>query len=437
MKRVSFHTLGCRLNQAETALLTSDLLEHGYQLVEWGEPAEVVVVNTCAVTGIASRKSRQVISLARRRHPHAFLVVCGCAASDPGLMRGAWGRQVDLLLPNPKPQRLSAYLPEEPRHPFLAPLPVVEEPLPEDGFVLPGVGVPGERTRAYLKVQDGCSFRCTYCIVPSVRGPARSRSWEDVLREAGELSARGYRELVVTGVNVATYRQPQGDLADLLEALLALPGDFRIRLGSVEPGPCLERVIDLMARNPRMCRFLHLPLQYGEAGILRRMGRRYTVEEYAATVRTAAERIPDICLGTDVMVGFPGEDDAAFEECFRYLESLPLALMHVFCYSPRPGTPAAEWPARPPAAQSRPREKRLLALGERKAREFAVGQVGQVLPVLLEEGAGRRQGWSDNYLSVVVPSLPPGCEEKEILPCRIRGVLPGNPREVVGEVVPG
>ena len=237
MKRVSFHTLGCRLNQAETALLTSDLLEHGYQLVEWGEPAEVVVVNTCAVTGIASRKSRQVISLARRRHPHAFLVVCGCAASDPGLMRGAWGRQVDLLLPNPKPQRLSAYLPEEPRHPFLAPLPVVEEPLPEDGFVLPGVGVPGERTRANLKVQDGCSFRCTYCIVPSVRGPARSRSWEDVLREAGELSARGYRELVVTGVNVATYRQPQGDLADLLEALLALPGDFRIRLGSVGPGP--------------------------------------------------------------------------------------------------------------------------------------------------------------------------------------------------------
>ncbi len=435
MKRVSFHTLGCRLNQAETALLADDLCGHGYGMVPWGEPADVVVLNTCAVTGIASRKSRQLISLARRRHPEAFLVVCGCAASDPGLVEGACGKMVDLLLCNPKPRHLSAFLPEEPRHlprkEAVRPLTVQE---PQDCFTLPGVGLHGDRTRAHLKVQDGCSFRCTYCIVPSVRGPACSRAWEDVLREARELVSRGYRELVLTGVNVATYRQSQGDLADLLSAILEIPGRFRLRLGSVEPGPSLERIIDLMAVHPRMCRFLHLPLQYGEASILRRMGRRYTLEEYGDTVRRASERIPGICLGTDVMVGFPGETEERFAQCHQYLDSLPLSLMHVFRYSPRPGTPAASWPGRPAGAISRPREEKLLALGERKARAFAASQLGKTLPVLLEEGGKGWQGWSDNYLHVVLRNLPAGQDEKEILSCRIGGLLPGE-RDVAGEVV--
>ncbi len=434
-KRVSFHTLGCRLNQAETALLASDLCEHGYQMVPWGEPAEVVVLNTCAVTGIASRKSRQLVSLARRRNPEAFLVVCGCAASDPGLLEGSCGKMVDLLLCNPKPQRLSAYLPEEPRHlPREEAVQPVKAQEPRDCFTVPGVGLHGDRTRAHLKVQDGCSFRCTYCIVPSVRGPACSRAWEDVLREARELVSRGYKELVLTGVNVAAYRQPQGDLADLLAALLEIPGDFRLRLGSVEPGPSLERILELMAGHPRMCRFLHLPLQYGEATILRRMGRRYTLEEYGDTVRRAAERIPGICLGTDVMVGFPGETEALFAQCYDYLDSLPLALMHVFRYSPRPGTPAATWPGRPTGAVSRPREEKLLSLAARKARAFASSQLGKSLPVLLEEEGEGWQGWSDNYLHVVLQKLPASCDVKEILPCRIGGLLPGE-RDVAGEVV--
>ncbi len=433
MKRASFHTLGCRLNQADSALLAADLADHGYEIVPWGEEADVLVIDSCAVTAVASQKSRQAVTSARKQHPEAYLVVCGCAATDPQLLQGKGACLADLLLPNPKPKSLAALLPEEPRHvehPAVAP----QSPVPHcEGFTIPGVGLYSERTRANLKVQDGCSFRCTYCIVPSVRGPARSRDLEDIVREARALIERGYRELVLTGVNVATYRQGDADLAAVLERILELPGDFRLRLGSVEPGPLLDRVIDLMARDERMCRFLHLPLQNGDAEILRRMARRYTLEEYARTVDLAAEKVPGICLGTDIMVGFPGEDEAAFQRCYDYLARLPLSLMHVFCYSPRPGTPAATWPGRPTGDVSHVREERLLELAADKARAFAASQVGQKVKVLLETGEPAIHGWSDNYLKVVLPQRD-SLDSNTFLECRIAGVLPGVEREVAGEI---
>lgn len=432
-KRVSFHSLGCRLNQADTALLASDMSDHGYEVVGWGEPAEVVVINSCAVTGVASQKSRQAVTSARKLYPEAYLVVCGCAATDEQLLAGKGALLADLLLPNPKPKSLAALLPENPVHcEHIAVRPSAVTPHCE-GFTIPGVGLYSERTRANLKVQDGCSFRCTYCIVPSVRGPARSRDLEDILREARALIDRGYRELVLTGVNVATYRQDGADLATVLQKILEIPGDYRLRLGSVEPGPLLDRVIDLMASDPRMCRFLHLPLQNGDGDILRRMGRRYTLEEYARTVELAASKVEGICLGTDIMVGFPGEDDAAFQRCYDYLEALPLSLMHVFCYSPRPGTPAASWPGRPAKAVSHVREERLLELAAGKARAFAASQVGKKARVLLETGEPAIHGWSDNYLKVVLPPSA-GLDPNTFHDCKIAGVLPGVEREVAGEI---
>ncbi len=432
MKRVSFHTLGCRLNQADSAQMAGDLVSHGYTVVPWGEPAEVLVINSCAVTGVASRKSRQAVAFARKRHPESFLVVCGCAASDPQLLSGRGACMADLLVPNPKPRSLAALLPSDPRHGEHGSLePMASEPQCQ-GFTLPGVGVHGERNRANLKVQDGCSFRCTYCIVPQVRGPACSRLWSDVLREARALVEQGFRELVLTGVNIATYSQPEGDLADLLEAILKIPGEFRVRLGSVEPGPRMDRVIDLMAADSRLCRFLHLPLQYGEADILRRMARRYTLEEYARTVESAWNKVPGICLGTDVMVGFPGEDAQAFQSCREYLRNLPLSLLHVFCYSPRPGTPAATWPNRPAAAVAHARASALLALAREKAAAFAAAQVGKILPVLPEEGGATPHGWSDNYLKILLPGLPASTDINRILPCRVGAVVPGGDREVMG-----
>ncbi|MCQ2396258.1 MAG: MiaB/RimO family radical SAM methylthiotransferase [Lentisphaeria bacterium] len=434
MKRASFHTLGCRLNQADSALLASDLSAAGYEIVPWGEEADVLVINSCAVTAVASQKSRQAVTSARKAHPNAYLVVCGCAATDSQLLSGKGALLADLLLPNPKPKSLAALLPENPRHEehsAIAPIP----PIPHcEGFTIPGVGLYPERTRANLKVQDGCSFRCTYCIVPSVRGPARSRDLDDIVREARALLEQGYRELVLTGVNVATYRQGDADLATVFERLLELPGDFRLRMGSVEPGPLLDRVIDIMAQDKRMCRFLHLPLQNGDAGILRRMARRYTLEEYARTVNYAAEKVSGICLGTDIMVGFPGEDDGAFKRCYDYLSGLPLSLMHVFCYSPRPGTPAATWPGRPQGDVAKERMDALLELAADKARAFAASQVGERVRVLLETGEPLVHGWSDNYLKVVLPAMS-GLDQNTFHECRIAGVLPGTEREVAGEII--
>lgn len=433
-RRVSFHTLGCRLNQADSALLAADMASHGYEVVPWGEAADVIVINSCAVTGAASQKSRQVVSAARRSHPDAFLVVCGCAATDPLLLQGSGAVLADMLLPNPKPRSLAALLPGNPvhtEHQAVSP----HQSVPHcEGFEIPGVGFYPERTRANLKVQDGCSFGCTYCIVPQVRGPARSRAVEDVLRESRELISRGYREIVLTGVNIATYGCDGVDLAGLIGKILETPGDYRIRLGSVEPGPLLDRVIDLMAGDGRLCRFLHLPLQNGDAQILRRMGRRYTLEEYARTVNLAWEKVPGVCIGTDVMVGFPGEDEEAFRRCHEYLEALPISLMHVFCYSPRPNTPAATWPGRPAGNVSHERETRLLELAARKASTFAASQVGTTLRVLLESGEPQNHGWSDNYLKVCMPPALK-LDANTFHECRIAGVLPGFDREVAGEPV--
>ena len=430
MPRASVHTFGCRLNQADSALLAADLAAHGFELVPWGEEADLLVVNSCAVTATAVQKARQAVRQARRRAPEAYVVFCGCAASELTAADAALAAEIDLALPNPKPPSLAALLPAELRHGGGAALPG-RASSQAAGFRLPGRGVYPEHTRANLKVQEGCDFHCTYCIVPQVRGAARSRDYADTLREARELLAAGYRELVLTGVNIATYRDSGRDLAGLLAGLLELPGDFRLRLGSTEPGPVLPKIIDLMRADPRLCRFLHLPLQYGEDGILRRMHRHYTCAQYAALVERAAAELPGVCLGTDVMVGFPGEDDAAFDACRAYLERLPFGLMHVFCYSPRPETPAAEWP-RPEARVAQSRESELLALAARKAAAFAEAQVGARVRVLLEQDAPAPQGWSDNYLKVRLPKGSRGVANT-FRDCRITAVLDAGERLVAGE----
>ena len=433
--RASLHTLGCRLNQADSARLAADLQAHGFELVPWGNPAELLVINSCAVTGVAAQKTRQVLSQARKRNPAAFIIVCGCAATDPELTRSAAVTRADLLLPNPKPNSLVPFLPNDLCHSSTIPAGMDAQvgALPE-GFTLPGSGLFPERTRANLKIQDGCDFRCTYCIVPQMRGPARSRDLDDILREARELLDCGFREIVLTGVNIATYRNSGHDLADLLVKLAHLPGDFRLRLGSAEPGLVLDKVIDVMKGESKLCRFLHLPLQNGDPEILRRMARRYTVEQYAAAVNRAAAEIPGICLGTDVMVGFPGEDDAAFQRNYDFLAGLPLGLMHVFCYSPRPGTPAATWPNRPAPTVAHEREARLLELARKQAVAFAQSQLGATLQVLLETGEPANHGWSDNYLKVV---LPPDAQVdvNNFHHCSITALLPDDERTVVGKLV--
>ena len=430
MPNVAFYTLGCRLNQAETGLAAADLSDHGFTLVAWGQPAELLVINSCAVTAAAAQKTRQAVRAARRKWPQAFIVVVGCGVT---VDREAWLTEdgPDLVVPNPPPAPLSALLPAalQPGGPAVCVPP--GEPL--DGFTIPGAGVFGERTRANLKIQDGCDFFCSYCIVPFTRGRSRSRDAGDVLREAQALIDNGFRELVLCGVNLTTYQDHGLDLAGLLERLLGLKGDFRLRLGSAEPGPVLERVIDVMAGDPRLCRFLHLPLQYGEDSILHSMRRHYRADDYRRLAERALGRIAGLCLGADVIVGFPGETDATFASCRDYLASLPFGLLHVFSYSPRPGTAAARLGGRPPARLAKHRSEELLALATAKAETFATGQVGQTLPVLIEDGA-EGSGWSDNYLHVQVEgAATAGLQTNIILDVEITAAT--DHREVLGRPV--
>ena len=395
--RVSFHTLGCRLNQAETALAADDLSRHGFQVVTWGEEADILIINSCAVTGVASQKTRQAYRAARRKFPNAFIVLMGCDAKvDDWSSDGP-----DLVVPHPAPAPLSALLPSYPLH--SNGLRLIDAGIPSDDFAIDGAARFADRTRANLKIQDGCSFFCSYCIVPYARGPARSRERSDVLREAKELIAAGYKELVLCGVNLTTYDSHGCDLADLIGEIAALDGDFRIRIGSAEPAPVISKIVELMRHGTRVCRFLHLPLQYGEDTILNRMRRHYSASEYAEIASGACLRIPGLCLGADVITGFPGETDCTFETCREFIESLPFGLLHVFPFSPRPGTDAASYKGKVPPKLSNARASILAEIGARKAEAFAQSQVGKTLQVLVEE-ENPPSGWSDNYLHVTLSS---------------------------------
>ena len=423
----SFFTLGCRLNQADTSLMSENLRRTGYRLVPWGEPADLLVVNSCTVTAAASRKTRQAVRAARRRCPAAFIVLAGCSAN---VECAKWESEaaVDLILPNPVKTRLSNFLPSPLRrstHPV-----AVAANLPPKGetFIEQECGFHYEKTRANVKIQEGCDFFCSYCIVPYARGHARSRAWENVIREAEILVTRGYRELVLTGVNIATYNDQGRDLADLLLRLLEIPGDFRIRLSSTEPGPILSRVVDVMRDNPRVCRFLHLPLQYGEDTLLKAMRRRYTVAQFADFANHALATIPGLCLGTDLIVGFPGETDPIFETCCQTVRSLPFAYMHVFTYSRRTGTTAASFPNQVHGTTALHRHQLISKIAAQKALGFARCNVGETLLVLTEtrNSAGHLEGWSDNYLRVEILDPSDTIDTNQIAPVRIAAVMNGR-----------
>jgi threonylcarbamoyladenosine tRNA methylthiotransferase MtaB len=431
--QAAIYTLGCRLNQTESALIAADLERHGFDVVSWGAPADLLVVNSCSVTGTAAQKTRQLVRGARRQFPQAFLVLAGCGASSES-ERDQWlaSGLVDLVVPNAGKDSLARQLPAglvRPETTLLGGIPVAAS-----SFRIDGVGRHTDRTRASLKIQEGCDFFCSYCIVPTLRGPPRSRAWDDAVRELEALLAAGYKEIVLTGVNVATYADGGLDLFGLVSRLLEVPGDWRLRLSSTEPGPAVARLGELMCRDPRLCRSLHLSAQYGEDEILRLMNRRYRFADYAKLVRELAATVPGLCLGTDIIVGFPGETEARFAACLQALEALPVGYMHVFTFSPRPGTKAAELPGRVPERIAGERFDRLAVLAEKKALEFARSQIGNSLRILTEapDENGRIQGWSDNYLRVVVASPSP-VANNEWLQATITGVEDG--RTVVGTIV--
>ena len=405
MKRASLHTLGCRLNQAETTVLAARLRRDGYRVVEFGEPTDLLVVNTCSVTEDAERTCRYIIRKTLRHSPDAFVAVTGCyAQTGVHALRTIPG--IDLIVGNQFKWDLPSFLP--------APHALKKQPDPavlhtrtidREDFTLPEYGEQ-DSTRALLKIQDGCNVMCSFCLIPFARGHERSRLRDDVLREAEILVAGGYREIVLTGVNIGQYRHEKTDLVGLISHLEKIEGLERIRISSIEPTTITDALLDQMASSSKLCPYLHIPLQSGNTTILSSMNRPYNAEEFTRLIHRAVAAIPHLGLGTDVMVGFPGETEEAFEHTLSITRELPFSYLHVFTYSQRPGTAAMKLPGQVPIAVSRERAKMLAELSRLKRLAFAEGYIGATVSVLFESGAieGLRLGVTPNFLKVGVPS---------------------------------
>jgi threonylcarbamoyladenosine tRNA methylthiotransferase MtaB len=444
---VSIRSLGCKANQEEMECLLSRLTEAGFRVVPFGEPTDWTIVNTCTVTGSGDQGSRQAIRRAGRSASGRTgrVVVTGCLAQrDPAGVAALEG--VDWVVGNAEKAALADAVLEAARE--AADDPAIEAPSATRllvgadptlaGFASYGLGREGRRTRATLKIQDGCDEHCTFCVIPRVRGRARSRPLDDVLRQAETLVRSGYREIALTGINSALWGRDlpgEPELPTLAEALAGVEGLARIRLNSLEPQYVTSRWLDRFAANRKLCRHFHLPLQSGDPATLRRMNRRYSAAQYARLVRAVVERMPDAAVGGDVLVGFPTEGEDSFRRTRDFLAALPLAYLHVFSYSPRPETASLRLGAPVPPRETRRRSASLRELDARLRRRFADRQRGTVQTVIPEGGAGggRWQGLTGNYLRARFPWTGEGAPESGPLPVRL-GTL-GREGFVEAEIV--
>ncbi|MDR6225060.1 tRNA (N(6)-L-threonylcarbamoyladenosine(37)-C(2))-methylthiotransferase MtaB [Desmospora profundinema] len=427
MSTVAFHTLGCKVNAYETEAIWQLFQRHGYDKVEFDQQADVYVINTCTVTNTGDRKSRQMIRRAVRQNPEAVVAVTGCyAQTSPGEILEIPG--VDVVVGTQGREKLLDYI-EEHRQ-TRQPVNAVRNIMKAREFEELDVPTFSERTRASLKIQEGCNNFCTFCIIPWARGLLRSRKPESVLKQARQLVAAGYKEIVLTGIHTGGYGEDMDDykLADLLWDLDRVEGLKRIRISSIEASQIDERVIEVLNRSDKMCRHLHIPLQAGDDAVLKRMRRRYTVDEYRRKVEHLHEAMPQVAITTDVIVGFPGETDERFENGFRLIEELQFSELHVFPYSKRTGTPAARMEDQVDPDVKQERVQRLIQLSNRLSRNYASQFKGDVLEVIPEgpykeePDSGLFMGYSDNYLQVVFP----GNENLIGKVCRVRLDEPGS-----------
>ncbi len=420
--RASFDTLGCRLNQAETATISATFADRGYTIVDFGAETDVCVINTCSVTEGAEAKCRQAVRAVLRRSPEAYVAVTGCYAQvGVDALKRIDG--LDLIVGTEDKMRVVDLI-ENPQK-SSSPRVVHTTKISRDAFTIDVVGDYSNHTRANLKIQDGCHFACAFCIIPFTRGGARSRTLDDIVREAHGLVERGHREIVLTGVNIGTYRMAEHDLLHVVQALEPIDGLDRIRISSIEPTTISDALVAWMATSSKLCPYLHIPLQSGDDQVLQRMKRRYRRTEFATFIERLALQVPDICLGTDVMVGFPGEDEHAFSHTRTLLADLPLAYFHVFSYSERPHTYAQRYTDQVPSQVTQQRSRLLRDLSTRKKAAFYRTFTGRTLRVLFErrDASGLYTGFSDNYIKVGVTTDAEVANQ--LLPVRVHGVGQG------------
>ncbi len=433
MKKIAVTTLGCKVNQFESASFITGFVEQGCTIVPDNEPADIFVINTCAVTARAGQQSRQLIRRIMRENPEARLVITGCYAQM------AAEKLLDIVDQNPlaivgngNKHRLVRTALSESDHDMVMLTGKISAkkticPLPVRRF--------SGRTRAYLRIQDGCNNFCTYCIVPYTRGRSRSLPLDQVMEQVRVFREEGYRELVVTGINVGKYGldlDEDQDIYSLLETICERFPEIRIRLSSIEPTEVNDRLIGLMTGFANFMPHLHIPLQSGDDGVLARMNRRYTSETFVRSIQKINAALPEAAIGCDVLGGFPGEDEQAAENTFRLLSGLPITYLHVFPFSKRPGTLAAEFRKQVPGPDRDRRVARLRRLSQSKKEEFYRRQLGRTFQVLVErrdKTSGLLQGFSENY----VPLLFAGSDEllRSVVRVRLEDIQEGSPRGVV------
>ncbi len=411
-KKASVKALGCRLNQYEALAMEGKLKAAGYEIVSFGEDADLGVINSCTVTNEADAKSRNAIRRFIRKNSQAVTVVVGCY-SQMAANRIAMIEGVDYVIGNHDKLNFLDYLTDEkPASPV-----VVRERISREDFSIGFVGDPDFEQRANLKIQDGCDFMCSFCVIPFARGRARSRDWDDLFREVSQMIGQGVREFILTGVNLGTYESKGKDFLALIHSLAEMPGLDRLRISSIEPTTIPNELFGMMADpDHSLMPYLHVPMQACCDQTLVRMKRKYGMAEMAAFFDQAVKAVPSLCLGTDLMVGFPGESESDFEEtCDRFLD-LPFAYCHVFTFSEREGTPAAKMDKQVSVEERRLRSAHLRRLSASKRMSFHENQLGQVFRVLLENPKdGFYSGYTDHYVRVVVPEAPRGLENRMAL----------------------
>lgn len=427
MPKVAFHTLGCKLNFSETSTIGDQFLKRDYSVVDYNEKADVYVINTCTVTDNADKECRQIVRRALKNNPEAYIIVTGCYAQlRPDEIVKIDG--VDAVLGSNEKFKLFEYINKFEKQKLSCIHVSPTEDLNEfnSSFATDG----NDRTRAFFKVQDGCDYKCSFCTIPLARGKSRSAKPEEVIKEFKQLLEADFKEIILTGVNVGDYsynldrnlnhdldpilkedhdyeheQDQETDLLLLLKKMLTVKGDYRIRISSIEPNLLKDEILDLTANDSRMCNHFHIPLQSGSTKVLKLMQRRYKTDDYKNLIYKAVEKIPNLAIGVDVIVGFPGETEEDFLETYAFLRDLPISYLHVFTYSERPNTKAIEMPGEVDHIERKRRSSMLRILSEKKRHEFYQNMIGKELIALFEheEHSGVMKGFTSNYVRIKAP----------------------------------
>lgn len=435
MAKIAFYTLGCKVNQADTASMENLFLRSGHQLVSFDGEADVYIINTCVVTNTGQRKSRQTIHRAIRKNPNALIVVTGCypqtAAEEVKAIAG-----VDMIIGNQDRAQIVQLVEERLAHRQTDTLDAVHKLTASTAFEEMAAGDITDKTRAFLKIQEGCNQFCTYCIIPYARGPLRSRSLESIRTETQRLISAGFKEIVLIGIHLGCYGKENPDgptLYDAVKTVLDVPGVQRLRLGSLESVEVEPRLLTLMQEDARFCRHLHLPLQSGCDKTLQAMHRPYTTAKFKTLLADIKTKVPDIAITTDVIVGFPGETEADFETTCKFAESCGFSKMHIFPFSARKGTPAEKFAGAVTEAVKKERADILGRIDETMHKTFLQAMVGQTAEVLFEQPAGEDyfEGLTGNYQRVFVKSGGRNLGG-EILPVKIMAF---DGEKLLGEII--